>query len=351
MVTGTTKFNNAASQPVCSVCIANYNGVNVLAECLDSVFNQDCEIDIEIIIHDDASTDGSVAWIKQNYPTVKLLASTKNVGFCVSNNRMVEIARGQFILLLNNDAALHPDAVRLLHQYAIKQSVPKVLGLPQYQMQTNVLIDRGSIFDIFLNPIANLDPNRREVGMVIGACLWLPKSLWQELGGFPEWFHTLAEDMFLCCYARLSGYSVEVLPDSGFKHWMGNSLGGSKLIENRLRSTVKRRSLSERNKTFTMILCYPTLLLAAVSPIHLILLLTEGIILSIINLNWRLYYDIYWKCVLYIWRYRKRLYLHRALVQSKRRISIRYFLRTYTLFPHKLRMLWQHGWPEVISKK
>ena len=214
------------SQPVCSVCIANYNGVGLLQACIESVLEQDCGFALEIIVHDDASTDGSVAWIRQNFPAVVLIESAENAGFCIANNRMAKAATGEYLLLLNNDAELLPNALRALHGAATSLKQPAILGLPQYDAASHALIDRGSVFDPFLNPIPNLDLARQDVGMVIGACLWIPRALWEDLNGFPEWFGSMAEDMYLCCLARLRGCPVRILPDSGFRHWVGHSFGG-----------------------------------------------------------------------------------------------------------------------------
>ena len=333
--------------PIISICIANYNGEHLLTVCIQSVINQSFDQPIEIIVHDDASTDHSVNLMRSQFPQVILIESQNNVGFCISNNRMVAAAKGEFILLLNNDAALYPNALCCFYNYAKQQKKPGILGLPQYHMETGELIDRGSVFDPFLNPIPNLDKNRTQVGMVIGACLWIPKTLWQKLGGFPEWFHTLAEDMFICCYARLSGYPVEVLSVSGFKHWVGQNIGGGKVVNNRLRTTVSRRALSERNKTFTMLLCYSVPVLFVVMPIHLILLIIEGFLLSLIKWDFQVWREIYWKCLSEIWAHRKILRQTRKRIQQEREVSVSVFFKPYTLFPHKLRMLWRHGFPEV----
>jgi len=178
-----------------SVCIANYNGNETLRECLDSVLNQTFEHNVEIIVHDDASTDDSVAFIRSEYPQVKLIDSKTNVGFCISNNRMVAVAKGEFILLLNNDASLRDDALSQLYTHAHDEKFNGILTLPQYNAKTGQLMDMGSIFDPFLNPVPNTDPTRQQVGMVMGACLWIPRELWETLGGFPEWIGSLAEDI------------------------------------------------------------------------------------------------------------------------------------------------------------
>ena len=100
--------------PRVSVCIANYNGEALLPDCLDSVLAQDTDAVIEIIVHDDASGDGSLALLCSHYPQVHVIAASENAGFCIGNNRMVAHANGEFVLLLNNDAALAPDAIRTL---------------------------------------------------------------------------------------------------------------------------------------------------------------------------------------------------------------------------------------------
>ena len=111
-----------------------------------------------------------------------LIRSDSNVGFCVANNRMVAQAEGTYVLLLNNDAELYPDALRVLHDEAEKIGEPAILSLPQYDFVTGELIDRGCLLDPFFNPVPNLDPGRRDVAMVIGACLWIPRQLMEGTG-------------------------------------------------------------------------------------------------------------------------------------------------------------------------
>jgi GT2 family glycosyltransferase len=331
---------------LCSVCIANYNGERFLAKCIDSVLQQEgLSGPVEIIIHDDASTDNSVSLIKSRYSQVKLIVSDQNVGFCVSNNRMAAVAQGTFILLLNNDAVLHKDALKTLYN-ASKKFGDGIFGLPQYDADTGELIDIGSIFDPFLNPIPNKDRNRQDVGMVIGACLWLPKTLWDDLGGFPEWFGSLAEDMYLCCLARLKGYPVQVV-SSKFYHWVGRSIGGGKVINSKLSTTLSRRSMSERNKSFVMLICYPASMAILLVPLHLVLLVVEGLLLSAIKRDKRIWLQIYWYCLKEIWKKRLFWVEQRKIVQHARLCSTRNFLSTFTALPHKIRMFFLHGIPDV----
>lgn len=332
--------------PLCSVCIANYNGMSTLADCIDSVLNQTINQPIEIILHDDASIDESVSFIIKNYPDVIVIESPDNVGFCVSNNRMVDIANGEYILLLNNDAMLFPDALEVLYKRAKEQSRQGILGLPQYDAENGELIDRGSLFDPFMNPVPNLEITRKNVGMIIGACFWIPKSVWHEFQGFPEWFHTLAEDMLLSCMSRLHRLPVEVLPESGFKHWVGNSLGGGKVKKEKLDTTINRRRMSERNKTFVMYICNPGISVYML-PIHLCLLLLEGAALSVLQWDYQLFRNIYFNCISEVWKNRKILWNERKRVQNLRKCGLSQYYEPFVLYPYKLRMLYKYGLPTV----
>ncbi|MDP4029931.1 MAG: glycosyltransferase [Gallionella sp.] len=336
-----------SDQPTVSVCIANYNGMAVIDDCLRSVLEQEGRIPVEILVHDDASTDGSAAYIRDHYPDVKLIESLENVGFCVANNRMVAESKGKYLLLLNNDAALYPDALQTLFSEAEQLDWPSLLGLPQYDAASGELVDIGSLFDPFLNPIPNLDPSRGEAGMVVGACLWIPKRLWDELGGFPEWFGSIAEDMYLCCRARLAGYAVRALPGSGYRHWQGKSFGGNRVTENRLSTTFRRRALSERNKTYVMVLTYPAPLFQLIFPLHLVLLLAEGLALALLKREWLLFQEIYWACFKALWSERGRVIRLRREIQHRRQISLMRFISVFKLIPHKLRMLLRHGLPHI----
>jgi len=333
--------------PIVSVCIANYNGLGVIDDCIVSVLAQVCEFPIEIIVHDDASTDGSAQHIRIIYPQVVMIESADNVGFCIANNRMVERATGEFVLLLNNDAALYPDALARLYKAAQDIGQPAILSLPQYSFDTGELLDIGSLVDPFLNPVPNRNPERGDVAMVMGACLWIPKSLWQKLGGFPEWFGSIAEDLYLCCRARLAGYSVRALGISGYRHRVGGSFGGGKLQQGRLVTTRRRRALSERNKSFVMVLTYPTLLFNLIFPIHLVLIMLEGVIVAILKLDVTVWKTIYAPLIPALWQARDRLVHLRRDIQKTRNISLRDWLAVFVILPYKIVMLLIYGLPEI----
>lgn len=334
-----------SAQSSISVCIANYNGAAMIAGCLDSVLAQRGDFALEIIVHDDASSDASADIISRDYPEVRLMRSADNVGFCVANNRMVGAATGDYVLLLNNDAELLPDALR--HLLAAAAAGPALLSLPQYDYDSGALIDRGCLLDPFYNPVPNLDPERREVAMVIGACLWLPCSLWHELGGFPEWFGSIGEDLYLCCRARLAGYPVRVPDAAGYRHRVGVSFGGGKACEGRLASTFRRRALSERNKTFVLLTSCPPPLVLPLASLHLLLLLLEGTLLALLRRTPAYLGVVYLPVFSAIWQRRGLLRQLRRQMMDRRQRDGSAFFAPFVWLPYKLRMLLRHGLPDL----
>jgi GT2 family glycosyltransferase len=333
--------------PACSICIANYNGTALLQECLASIHAQKGSASVEVIIHDDASTDGSVEWIRRRYPNVELLASHENVGFAIANNRMVAHARGEYVLLLNNDAALFSDALQALVTESAKRARPGILTLPQYDWKSGQLVDRGCRLDPFYNPVPNLEPSRGEVAITIGACLLIPRALWNELGGFPEWIGSIAEDMYICCLARLRGYAVAVTPASGYRHRQGASFGGNRVDEGKLKTTFRRRALSERNKTAVMVICTPTALVWPLLALHFLALAIEGAGLAALTRSARVWREIYCPTLGYILRAPRGLRSLRRKAQSARRVGLREYLRGFVLMPRKLVLLRRYGVPSV----
>lgn len=336
----------AANKPDISVCIANYNGAGYVRECLESVFMQEGDFTFEVLLHDDCSTDNSVQIVREKFPNVIVLTSDMNVGFCVSNNRMVERASGRYVLLLNNDATLRPGSLMRLLKFAESGHATDILGLPQcVNGGGGNPMDHGYRTDPFLNPIPVTESNTHEVAVATGACLWIPKTTWSEIGGFPPWFESIAEDIYLCMAARLLGHRVIVLDRPSFDHRVGMNLGGGKLVSQRLVTTVRRRALSERNRTFAMLLCYPSLLLMATLPIHVISICVEAMFLLVRGIGFKRVIRIYATIPGACWGLRREIGQLRTYLKSRRCCPLRQFGSQMRWVPQKWVMLRRHGMP------
>ncbi len=129
---------------------------------------------------------------------------------------------------------------RQLSNYAEQQKKSGILGFRQFNAETDELIDFGVILDPFMNSIPNRNLSRNHVAMMIGACMWMPKSLWKSAGGFPKWFQTMHEDMYICCMVRLYGYPVQMINSSGYLQIVENRKEKGK-VKQRVIATVARR--------------------------------------------------------------------------------------------------------------
>jgi len=328
------------------VCIANYNGEKVIADCLRSVYEQDCDWPLQVIVHDDASNDSSRKIIRSQFPCARLIESPENIGFCKANNRMAAASDADYLLLLNNDAWLERDAISILVSAARRRG-EAILTLPQLDAETGELEDCGMFMDLFANPIANKCIVEQAVATVMGSCLWVPRSLWQRCGGFPEWFQSIAEDMYLCNNARLLGYPIVALADSAYHHHVGHSFGGGKVIHGGLQTTYRRRRLSERNKTFVMMLFFPGPAVYLLLPLHLVALLLEGMLLALLKWDRAVFTRIYWFALSGFFSNFSMLWQKRRVLQRNRVIGILRYFSVFKWTPHKLRMLLRYGIPAI----
>lgn len=339
-------MSGQAKLPLVSICIANYNGESLLRDCIGSIFEQEADFEIEVLVHDDASGDGSIALLESGYPDIRIIRSATNVGFCISNNRMVEAARGDFILLLNNDTALYPDAIStLVEQWKLTPS--SILTLPQYAWDDGRLINRGCRLDIFYNVVPVLDDGEAPIAMVEAACLFMEKNLWERLGGFPESFGSIAEDALLCCAARLSGAQIICARSSGYRHRQGASFGGNRILSTTLASPYSRRYLSERNRFALLLGCTPTRLTWMLLLLHLLQLLTEAALVCALSRSAEAWRRIYLPAIGDAWKQRDSTRRLRQRLQALRTIGLGDYFKAFTFIPQRLRLLTRHGIPTL----
>lgn len=217
------------SAPLLTVLIVNFNGKHFLHECLISI-QEHVSIPYEIILVDNASCDGSAEYVRQAHPDVLLIVSQANLGFTGGNNLGARVARGRYLLLLNNDTVIRSPIVPLVEKMESDQSVgvlgcrllygdhrlqesigytPSVLSLvlswtPLGRLFPNSKIFRRTIFcesRLYQQEYANVD-------WVSGACLLTRTALWGQLGGLDERYFMYMEEVDYCLRVRKSGYMV-----------------------------------------------------------------------------------------------------------------------------------------------
>jgi GT2 family glycosyltransferase len=225
--------------PRVSIVIVSWNARPLLQTCLPSVVATDYP-DVEVLLADNASTDGSAAWVARKYPSVKIVRHPDNWLFCRGNNAALPHATGDFILLLNNDVEVPPgwlrplvDTMRRTEDVGAVQ--PKLLQYDdrdrfEYAGAAGGFLDRvgypftrGRLFDTLETDRGQYD-DARDVFWATGAALLLRRSALDEVGLLDERFEMHMEEIDLCWRLQRHGYRVRVQPESTVYHIGGASL-------------------------------------------------------------------------------------------------------------------------------
>ena len=139
--------------PDVSIVIVNYNTKVLLCDCLDSIFSLTKRIDFEVIVVDNASSDGSETYVRERFPSILWVNSGSNLGFGRANNLGVERAMGKYIFFLNSDTILLNDAVSLFFDHMESNREKESLGvLGAYLLDKNGNVNIS--FGYFPTPIS-----------------------------------------------------------------------------------------------------------------------------------------------------------------------------------------------------
>ena len=222
-----------------SIIIVTWNARPLLEKCLPSVVNTAYDA-FEIILADNASTDDTIEWVNKTYPHVKVVSHPENWAFCKGNNEAIPHARGDYIVLLNNDVEVTPDwlspLVRVMDADSSVGAVqPKILQYTkrkhfEYAGASGGFIDaygypftRGRIF-FTMEPDEGQYDDEREVFWATGAAVMFRKTALEKVGYLDEQFYMHMEEIDLCWRLQRAGYQVRVVPDSLVYHIGGGSL-------------------------------------------------------------------------------------------------------------------------------
>jgi len=214
-----------------SVIIVNYNGRHFLDACLSSLINQTFQ-DIEIILVDNASTDGTAGYIRRNYPSVIIIENAENRGFAGGINDGIRVARGNYILTLNNDTTADPQFVEHLknamdNEDTIGMCAAKMLFPDGRINSAGMCISRsGAAWDrgMFSLDAGQFNIPEEVFGPCAGAALYRKKLL-DEIGLFDEDFFLFMEDVDLAFRARLAGWRCMYVPQARVIHIHGGTAG------------------------------------------------------------------------------------------------------------------------------
>jgi len=222
--------------PLVSVIIVNWNGKAHLEKCLNSLFKITYS-PLEIIVVDNASSDGSAALIKKKFPSVKIVEADKNLGFAGGNNLGYKKVTGDYILFFSNDCIATKNFLYKLVKYLEKNPT---VGIVQptirfYRPETSLHNTINSVGSFFLNSgflyhqdygkvfVSKKYHKPYEVFSAYGACFLTRKEIIEKVGLFDPDYFVYFEETDLCHRVWLAGYSVVVFPTVHIFHKRGQT--------------------------------------------------------------------------------------------------------------------------------
>ncbi|HEX3002698.1 MAG TPA: glycosyltransferase family 2 protein [Angustibacter sp.] len=255
-----------APRAVVSAVVLCYRNADDVDDCLRAVERALAPWPSQVVVVDNASDDGTVDVVRRTHPEVDLVARTDNDGFARGCHVGAGRTSGEWILFVNPDAVVSPDAVSQLLSAAREHPEAGILGgralHPDGRVDPRSWWGRPTLWSTFcfatglsalrpghpvLDPEApdRWDGSAREVPVVSGAMMLVQRAVWESLGGFDRDLLLYGEDVDLCLRARRAGWRPRVVPSATFVHAVGGSTPGPlrTVLVMRGRASVLRRHL------------------------------------------------------------------------------------------------------------
>jgi len=227
-----------------SIVILCWNDLKVIEHCLASIYATTRGNDFEVIVSDNGSTDGSIAFIRENFPQVRLIENGANLRFAKGNNVGIQASRGEYVLILNPDTVIHEGALDGLVEFADKRPEAGAFGCRVLNADGTY---QGCIWpfptprsewikSLGLKPLGYVSEwfhtgayvkwqgeTERAVGYPAGCCLMVRGEILKRLGGFDDRFFYYYEETDLCRRIWNAGYPVLYTPTVSITHLIGSS--------------------------------------------------------------------------------------------------------------------------------
>lgn len=260
-----------------SVIINNYNTKDTLRECLTNLFNDNYE-NIEVIVWDNASTDGAPQMVTSEFPTVNLLASKKNKGVSFGYNRAFEVASGEYILYIGSDAFPKKEVIIGLVEYMnlnpqVGLSTAKLVtrdgsldmdahrGFPTpwtaatHFSRINRIFKKSRIFNQYFREYEDF-AKPHEIDACISHFMFVPKKVVEQIKGWDEDYFVYGEDIDFCYRIKMAGYKIMYLPQFEVLHYKGTSVGLRKTTANLSKASVDTKIRMSKASTSAMKIFY-----------------------------------------------------------------------------------------------
>lgn len=258
--------------PTISVIVLNYNGLRYMDDCFTSLSQLDYAADyLDLVLADNASTDGSVEYVRERFPQVRVLQFDQNYWFSRGINRAVKHSNSDFVAFLNSDMRVEPDWLTGLVQ-ALNGSPQAVCTSSKVLNWDGSLMDFGGTLLSFLgharadgyqDPDLSAYDDVRDILAPCGGAMLINRDVFLDVGGFDEDYLAYFEDVDLGWRLWIMGYRVVFAPQSVCYHV---HFGSSSAL-----SAAKVQYLYERNALYTILKNYEQRYLDRVLPLALLM--------------------------------------------------------------------------------
>jgi len=229
-----------------SIIIVSWNTRDLLAQCLESVFKEvsdtstlataHCPPTTEVFVVDNASADGSAQMVRERFPQVHLIENHENVGFARANNQAIRISTGRYVLLLNSDTLVLPNALAQMvafmdaHPEAgiVGANVLNVDGTPQFcygkfpslipETFLALGLNTHFPFSLWFHPQVGVDQAFIETDWVAGAALLVRRATLDQVGLLDESYFMYSEEIDLARRVQCAGWHTCVVRDAPIVH-------------------------------------------------------------------------------------------------------------------------------------
>jgi GT2 family glycosyltransferase len=227
-----------------SIVILCWNDLKVISDCLASIYARKHSMEFEVIVSDNGSTDGSIEFIRKQFPLVRLIENGANLRFAKGNNVGIRASRGEYVLILNPDTIIHEASLEALVAFADKHPEAGAFGcrvlnadgtyqgciwpFPTLRSEWFRALGLRSLayFSEWFHPGAYVrwrGETERTIGWPAGCCILARGELLKRIGGFDEQFFYCYEDTDLCKRIWDAGYSILYTPEVSITHLVGQS--------------------------------------------------------------------------------------------------------------------------------
>ncbi|CEG12162.1 hypothetical protein MSIBF_A20002 [groundwater metagenome] len=226
-----------SDKPFVSIIVLNYNGKKWLKDCFESLEKLNYPKDkYEVIMGDNASTDDSVEYVKENFPEIRVLQFDKNYGFCKGNNLCAKEAKGEYSVFLNNDTFVEKEwlnelVIGVLSEENVISTVGKLLIPNLNNGERNIINAAGGVifpdgcglYEGFMQVDSDMYNKQKYTGFGCGAGVLVQKNFFIFTGGFDEYYFYTGEENDLGFRVWSYGFKVMYVPSAIMYHYTGKT--------------------------------------------------------------------------------------------------------------------------------